>query len=88
LAEPAPLPSTRVLKAMAEDNDSYVRFVLGQSRQHLATIGSLKLSAAEEKKFAQMAQASTAEQRQIEASDSLPFEIFRQRYLSPERLGL
>ncbi len=53
LDEPAPLASARVLKEMAEDNDSYVRFVLRQSRKHLATIGGLPLSAAEEKKFAQ-----------------------------------
>ena len=86
--DPAPLPSARVLKAMAEDNDSYVRFVLRQSREHLAAIGGLALPAAEERRFAQMAKASVEEQRQIEASDSLPFEIFRQRYLSPERLGL
>ena len=88
LEDSTPLPSARVLKAMAEDNDSYVRFVLRQSRQHLASIGRLALPAAEEKKFAQMAQSSISEQHQIEASDSLPFEIFRQRYLSPERLGL
>ena len=88
LDDPAPLPSARVLKAMAEDNDSYVRFVLRQSRQHLATIGGLALSAADEIRFARLAETSVAEQRQIEASDSLPFEIFRQRYLSPERLGL
>lgn len=88
LDDPAPLPSARVLKSMAEDEDSYVRFVLRQSKRHLSTIAGLNLSAADESRFARMAEASTAEQRQIEASDSLPFEIFRQRYLSPERLGL
>ena len=88
LDDPSPLASARVLKAMAEDDDSYVRFVLRQSRKHLDTIGALGLPADEESRFAQMAAASIGEQRQIEASDSLPFEIFRQRYLSPERLGL
>ena len=73
---------------MAEDNDSYVRFVLKQSRQHLASINASTLPAGEEARFAQMARASIAEQGQIEASDSLPFENYRQRYLSPERLGL
>jgi len=88
LRDPSPLPSARVLEAMAEDNDSYVRFVLRQSRQHLATINAKPLSAEDDARFAQMAETSIAEQRQIEASDSLPFEIFGQRYLSPERLGL
>ncbi len=88
LRDPSPLPSARVLEAIAKDNDSYVGFVVRQSRQHLETIMGLPLPAAEESRFAQMAQASIAEQHQIEASDSLPFEIFRQRYLAPERLGL
>jgi glutamate--cysteine ligase len=65
-----------------------VRFVLRQSRQHLATIKAAPHSAEEDAGFAQMAEASIAEQRQIEASDNVPFEIFRKRYLSPERLGL
>lgn len=88
LRDPSVLPSARVLKAMAEDNDSYVRFVLKQSRQHLATINASSLSAAEQARFAQMAESSIAEQARIEASDSLPFEVFRQRYLAPDRLGL
>ena len=88
LRDPSPLPSARVLEAMAEDNDSYVRFVVRQSRQHLETINGLPLPAEEEARFAQMAEVSIAEQHQIEASDSLPFESFRQRYLAPERLGL
>ena len=82
------MPGAGVLKAMAEDNDSYVRFVWRQSREPLAALSGLGLPAAEEERFAQMAEASVEEQRQIEASDSLPFEVFRQTYLSPERLGL
>jgi len=88
LRDPSLLPSARVLEAMAEDNDSYVRFVLKQSREHLATINASALSAADASRFALMAETSVTEQRQIEAADSLPFEIFRQRYLSPERLVL
>ena len=34
------------------------------------------------------AQASLAEQARIEAADTMPFEQYRQAYLSPERLGL
>jgi glutamate--cysteine ligase len=89
LADPSPLPSARVLQAMADTaENSYVRFVLHQSREHLATIRGLALDASEEARFAQLAEVSMAEQREIEASDSLPFELFRQRYLSPDRLGL
>jgi glutamate--cysteine ligase len=89
LDDPASLPSARVLKAMAGEHDnSYVRFVLSQSRKHLASIGDMPISPAEETRFAQLAADSLVEQRQIEASDSLPFEEYRQRYLSPDRLGL
>ncbi len=89
LEKPEGLPSARVLKAMADQHDnSYVRFVLGQSGQHLAAIRKMPLPGEDEVHFARLAEDSIVEQRQIEASDSLPFEIFRQRYLSPERLGL
>ena len=71
-----------------EHENSYVRFVLKQSRQHLSSIGNAVISPAEEARFAELAEGSILEQRQIEASDSLPFEEYRQRYLSPDRLGL
>jgi glutamate--cysteine ligase len=35
-----------------------------------------------------MAEASLREQQLVEAGDSLPFEVYRQQYLSPQRLGL
>jgi glutamate--cysteine ligase len=34
-----------------------------------------------------MSLASIEEQRRIEAADTLPFEIYRQQYTAPERLG-
>ena len=39
-------------------------------------------------RFTRMAQESVDEQRRIEAADTLPFEVYRQQYLSVERLGL
>ena len=33
-----------------------------------------------------MARASVAKQKEMEATDAIPFEIFRQRYLAPENL--
>jgi glutamate--cysteine ligase len=38
-------------------------------------------------RFAQLAAASTAEQKAIEAADTLPFEEYRRSYLAVERLG-
>ena len=38
--------------------------------------------------FEAMAQKSVEAQRRMEAADTLPFEAFRQDYLSIERLGV
>ena len=87
LREPALTPSARVLQAMArEHNNSYVQFGLAQSRAHREAILTLPLSAEVARRFALEAEASVAEQRRIEASDTLPFEAYRQLYLAPIRL--
>ncbi len=87
LHDPAQLPSARVLKAMHEEaGDVYVRFVVAQSRRHREAIGALPLDPAVEAGFARMAAESLAAQAQIEAEDTMPFEIYRQQYLSPRRL--
>ena len=36
----------------------------------------------------ELATESLAEQARIEAADTMPFEIYRQHYLAPERLRL
>jgi glutamate--cysteine ligase len=38
--------------------------------------------------MAELATESLAEQARIEAADTMPFEIYRQQYLAPERLRL
>lgn len=87
LHDPAQLPSARVLKAMHEETDDvYVRFVVAQSRRHRETIGALPLDSATEAEFARLAAESLAAQARIEAEDTMPFEIYRQQYLSPRRL--
>ena len=87
LDDPELLPSARVLKAMQQDaDDVYVRFVIQQSRLHRATIAGLPLPAGVEAEFARTAGQSITAQAQIEAEDTMPFEIYRQQYLSPSRL--
>ena len=82
LGDPASTPSARVLDAMQKSHDgSYSRFVLAQSVQHRAAILNLTLSADVAERFARLAEASLAEQRRIEAADTVPFETFRQQYL-------
>jgi glutamate--cysteine ligase len=86
--DPSATPSARVLQAMARDHgNSHVRFTLAKSAQHKAALLQLPLTADVAAHYASMAQASLAEQRAIEAADTLPFEAWRQQYLAPVRLG-
>jgi glutamate--cysteine ligase len=88
LGDPSLTPSARVLQEMDRDhNNSYVRFVLAQSRAHRDYILKLPLSDEVARRFALEAEESVAEQRRIEASDTLPFEAYRQLYLAPIRLN-
>ena len=82
-------PSARVLATMARDFDSsYVGFTRAQSVQTRHALLALPFSAEQEARFAALTQASIDEQKRIEANDSLPFEQYRQQYLSVERLGV
>ena len=85
----ATTPSARVLAAVTRDHDdSYTDFVLAQSVAHRETLLHLPFSAALADRFARQAAESLAEQRAIETADTLPFETFRQNYLSPASLDL
>ena len=88
LREPDTTPSARVLQAMEREHDkSYVRFVLAQSQRHRDAIWKLPYSADVAERFNRLAEGSLVKQRQIEAADTIPFEIYRQQYLAPERLN-
>ncbi|MBN8510728.1 MAG: glutamate--cysteine ligase [Burkholderiales bacterium] len=83
------LPSARVLATMRADFDgSYVRFMRAQSQATRERLLALPWSTEQQRRFEALAAASTAEQQRIEAADEVPFEVFRQEYLSPQRLGL
>jgi glutamate--cysteine ligase len=89
LREPDTTPSARVLQAMERDHErSYVRFTLAQSQRHRDAIWKLPYSPEVAERFARLAEGSLVKQRQIEAADTLPFEIYRQQYLAPERLNV
>ena len=89
LGQPASAPSARVLSTMARDFDnSYVAFVRAQSQQTRNALLALPYSEVTQARFAAISRASVDEQHRIEAADSLPFEQYRQQYLSVERLGL
>jgi glutamate--cysteine ligase len=89
LAAPETAPSGRVLAAMARDFDhSYVGFTCAQSLQTRQGLLTLPLSEMQQARFVAESKASVEAQRRIEASDTMPFEMYRQQYLSPERLGV
>ncbi len=89
LNNPDLAPSARVLAAMrAEHDNSFVAFSRARSEQTRAELLALPWSQALAERFDALARQSVEEQRRIEAADTMPFEIYRQQYLSPERLGL
>ncbi len=88
LNDPDGTPSARVLETMKHDyGNSYVHFVLAQSRAHRDTILKLPLSPEIAERYALLAQESRDEQRRIESADAVPFETYRQQYLSPVQLS-
>mgnify|MGYP001163049906 CR=1 FL=1 len=87
IGDPDRAPSARVLDTVTRDFDeSYVAFIRAQSMQTRKALLALPYPAALAERFAAMAKASVEERRRIEAADTLPFEEYRQAYLSPERL--
>lgn len=81
-------PSARVLAAVkAREDQVFVGFVRERSaatRQHLL---DLPWTAEQQAAFEAESQASLAAQIAIEQADTMPFEIYRQAYVSEKRLG-
>jgi glutamate--cysteine ligase len=89
IGEPQLLPSARVLDVMARDHgNSFIAFTRAQSVQTKAKLLALPFPAGLRSRFEELSATSVAEQKAIEAADTLPFEAYRQQYISPERLGL
>ncbi len=88
LDDAASLPSARVLAAMADEHEnSFVHFVRSQSLQTQQTLLALPWSEAQQAHWVALSQASVVNQKALEAAESLPFEQYREQYLSPRRLG-
>ncbi len=89
LADASMTPSARVLAAMAQDfGNSFLRFTQAQSRQTQAQLLARPFTPAMQGHFQEMARTSLEAQQATEAADTMPFEIYRQQYLSPQRLGM
>ncbi len=87
VADPQRLPSARVLREIQNDHDgSFARFVLACSLQHQRTLLGERLPVELAEHYALAVKESIEKQRIIEADDTLPFESFRQEFLSPDSL--
>ena len=88
LEQPQLLPSARVLQSVVESHArSFVAFARAQSAQARQLLLTQPLDPLEEQRLAQACLDSVGEQERIEAMDSLPFELYRQQYMSADRLG-
>ena len=88
LARPDELPSARVLDAMEREyGRSFTAFARARSVQTRTLMLEQPLSQVDEQWLLEMSAESLREQKRIESLDSLPFEVYRQQYTSPERLG-
>ena len=87
LRAPDSVPSAKVLHAMARDHrNSFVRFALAESTRHRDYLKSLALPREVNERFTRLAEWSLERQREIEAADKVPFEAWRQKYLSHDNL--
>jgi glutamate--cysteine ligase len=89
LQQPDLLPSARVLAVMERDFDnSFAALTRSQSLQSKDKLLALPFSVAQQARLEALSQQSLQDQKAIEAADSMSFEVYRQQYVSPDRLGL
>jgi len=82
------LPSARVLQAVEERHGrSFPAFVLAQSEKHRRTMLAQPLAREAAARYEQQRADSLREQRSREAADDMPFEDFRQQYLTQDLMG-
>src|SRR5438552_985321 len=79
--------SAAARQAMArEHRNSFVRFALAESTLHKASLKGLELPREAIERFTGLADWSLERQREIEGADKVPFEPWRQKYLSHDTL--
>ncbi|MBI3156288.1 MAG: glutamate--cysteine ligase [Burkholderiales bacterium] len=87
LEDPARLPSARVLDEMGREHDmGFNAFARARSRAAGEALLALPWTPSEQSRFEACAGRSRREQAELEASESLPFEDYRQHYVSAQRL--
>ncbi|MEX0959353.1 MAG: glutamate--cysteine ligase [Burkholderiales bacterium] len=88
LDDPSLTPSARIFDEMArKHDDSYLQFALKRSRRYCAEMLESPFPVETQARFARLAAESISERRDIEASDTIDFETFRQQYLAQDLLS-
>jgi glutamate--cysteine ligase len=89
LSDAQTTPSAQVLAHIVHDFDSsYVAYTKAHSAQTQRALLALSFSSEQRARFESISQASVREQKRIENEDDMPFETYREQYLSAARLGL
>jgi glutamate--cysteine ligase len=84
---PETLPSARVLQSITDEFDGgFLAFVQARSGETKCAMLAQALTDAERMALSQQTRTSVQQQQEIEAGDSMPFDIYLQEYLSPRRL--
>jgi glutamate--cysteine ligase len=88
LADLATVPAARVLREAERDyGRSFPRFALAWSQRHRRTLLEMPFTEAQAAHYARMAEESLTAQRELEAADTVSFEIYRQRYLGQDLMS-
>jgi glutamate--cysteine ligase len=87
LHHPHSLPSARVLQAISEQfGGSFLEFAKARSVSTRQAMLDATLTAQEHATLARISRDSLQKQVDIEAADSMPFDIYLKEYLAPQRL--
>jgi glutamate--cysteine ligase len=89
LAQPETLPSARVVQTIeSEYGGSFVAFARAQSERTKNAMLEVPLPDSVRTRLEAQSATSIQEQQDIEAADSMPFDVYLREYLSPARLGV
>lgn len=80
VTNPELIPAARILAQMAESGSTYFQTALGHARQHREYFLDTPLDPAIAEEYAALAAESLAEQRAMEAADTLSFDQFLANY--------
>jgi glutamate--cysteine ligase len=82
VADPELTPSAKIINALKESGLSYHEWTLSMSQQHQKLLESEPLNSEVEANLVAQSNASLAEQRAVEAADTLEFDEFLEAYLN------